>query len=66
MKKIVKLFGESCLLIKDVSETIENEAKDQKEGFLNMLLGTLDASLLGNLLKGIGTIRAEEDTIRAG
>ena len=54
------------LLIKGVSETIQNEAKEQKGGFLSMLLGTLGASLLGNLLTGKGTIRAGEGTIRAG
>ena len=48
--KIVKSFEESALSIKGVSETIKNEAKEQKGGFLGMLLGTLRASLLGNLL----------------
>ena len=43
-----------------------NEAKEQKEGFLGMLLGTVGASLLGNLLTGKATIRAGEGTIRAG
>ena len=41
--KIVKSLEESELLIKDVSETIKNEAKEQKRGFLRMLLGTLGA-----------------------
>ena len=40
--------------------------KKQKVGFLSMLLGTLGASLLGNLLTGNCTIRAGEGTIRAG
>ena len=53
-------------MIKDVSETIKNEAKEQKGGFLRMLLGTLRASLLGNLLTGKGTIRAGEGAIKAG
>ena len=53
-------------MIKGVSETIENEAKEQKSGFLSMLLVTLGASLLGNLLAGKCTIRADEGTIRAG
>ena len=48
--KIGKSLEESGLSIKDVSETIENEAKEQKEGFLGILLGTLGSSLLGNLL----------------
>ena len=50
--KITKSLKESGLLIKGVSETIKNEAKQQKGGFLSMLLGTLGASLLGNLLTG--------------
>ena len=64
--KIVKSFEESELLIKGISETIKNEAKEQKGGFLPMLLGTLGASLLGNLLTGKVTIRAGKGTIRAG
>ena len=54
------------MLIKGVSKTIKNEAKEKKGGFLSTLLGTLGASLLGNLLTGKDTIRAGEDTIRAG
>ena len=64
--KIVKSLEESGLLIKGVSETIKNEAKEQKEGFVEMLLGTLGASLLGNLLTGKAKIRAVEGAIRAG
>ena len=73
--KIDKSLEESRLLIKSMSEIIKNEAKDQKGGFLGMLLGTLGASLLRNLLtgkgaiaasQGGGTIRAGEETIRAG
>ena len=59
-----KSLEESGLLIKDVSKAIKNDAKKQKGGFLRMLLGTLGASLLENLLTG--TIRAGERTIRAG
>ena len=62
--KIVKSPEESGLLIKSVSKTIKNEAKEQKGRSLSMLLGTLSASLLGNLLKG--TIRAGEGTVWAG
>ena len=62
--KIVKSLEESSLLIKDVSETIKNEAKEEKEGILGMLLGTLGASLLGNSLTGKGTVTAGECTIR--
>ena len=64
--KIVKPLEEFGLLIKSVSQTIKNEGKKQKGGFLSLLLGTLGASLLGNLLTRKGTIRAGEGTIRAG
>ena len=73
--KIIKSFEDAGLLIKSVSETIENEAKEQKVGFHGMLLGTLGAILLGNLLTGKGlkakilgrvVIRPGEGTIRAG
>ena len=59
--KIVKSLEDSGLLLKGVSETIQTEANEQKGGFLSTLLGTLGASLLGNMLigiKGKGTIRA--------
>ena len=59
--KIVTSLKESGLLIIGVSKRIKNEAKEQKWGFLGMLLGTLDAILLGNLLTGKGTIRAGQD-----
>ena len=62
----VTFFEESGLLMKGLSETIENEAVEQKGGFLDMLLGTLGSSLLGNLLPSKGLIRAGEGTIRAG
>ena len=64
--KIIKSLEESGSLIKGISKTIKNEAKEQKGGFLILLLGTLRASLLGNLLTGKGTIRAVEGTVRAG
>ena len=54
--EIVKSLEDSGLLLKGVSETIQNEAKEQKGGFLSMLLGTLGASLLGNILAGKGAI----------
>ena len=57
MKK-VKSLEDSGLLLKGGSETIQNEAKEQKEGFLSMLLGTLGASLSGNVLAGKGINRA--------
>ena len=64
--KIVKSLEECGLLMKGVSETVKNEVKEQKGGFLGMLLGTLGASLSGNLLTGKGTVRSGEVTIRAG
>ena len=68
--KIVKSLEDSGVLLKGVGETIKNEAKEQKGGFLSMLLGTLRASLLGDLLaknlSGKGVIRAGEGIIRAG
>ena len=64
--KIVKSFENSGLLLKGVSETIQHEAKEQRGGFLSMLLGTLGASLLGDILSGKGVIRAGEGTISAG
>ena len=56
--KTIKSLEESGVLLKRVSKTIVKEAKDQKGGFLIMLLGTLAASLLGNLLTGKGKMRA--------
>ena len=68
--KIVKFLEDSGVLLKGVSETIQHEAKEQRGGFLTMLLGTLGASLLGDILSkalsGKGVIRAGEGTIRAG
>ena len=68
--KIVKSLEDSGVLLKGVSEKIQNEAKEQRGGFLSMLLGTLGASLLGDILSkglsGKGLIRAGEGTIRAG
>ena len=56
--KIVKSLEDSGLLIKGVSQTIQHEVKKQKGGFLSMLLGTLGASLLGNMLAGKEILRA--------
>ena len=68
--KIVKSFGNSGVLLKGVSERIQHEAKEQRGGFLSMLLGNLGASLLGDILSkgffGKGVVRAGEGTIRAG
>ena len=64
--KIIKELENSDILLKGVSKTIENEIKEQRGGFLSMLLGTLGASLLGNLLTGKGIIRASDGIVRAG
>ena len=64
--KIVKSLEESGLLLKGVSETVQNEAKEQKGRFLSMLLGMVGASLLGNILTGWGINRAGEGVVRAG
>ena len=56
--KIVKSLEDSGLLLKGVTETVQNEVKEQKGGFLSMLLGILGASLLGNLLTDQGIYRA--------
>ena len=56
--KIVQAFEDSNILLKGVTKTIKNETKEQKGGFLSMLLGTLGASLYGNLLAGKGIVRA--------
>ena len=54
--KIVKSLEDSSLLLKEVTETVQNEVKEQKGWFLSMLLGTLGATLLRNLLTGRGAI----------
>ena len=64
--KIIKELEKSDILLKGVSKTIENEIKEQRGGFLSMLLGTLGASLLGNLLTGKGIMRAGDGIVRAG
>ena len=56
--KLVQVIEYSNILLKGVTKTIKNETKRQKGGFLSMLLGTLGASLLGNLLTGKGIVRA--------
>ena len=64
--KIVKSLEIFGLLLKGVTETVQNEIKEQKGGFLSMLLGTLGPSLLGNIFTGQGINRADEGFIRAG
>ena len=62
--KIIEALENSGILLKGVSKTIENETKEQRGGFLSMLLGTLGASLSGNLLSGgKGIMRAGEGSI---
>ena len=55
---MAKSLGDSGFLLKRVSETIHNEVKEQKQGFLSMLLGTLGASLLGSMFSVKGIYRA--------
>ena len=75
--KIIKSIEDSGLLLKGVTETVQNESKEQRGGFLTALLGTLGASLLGDLLiskgiyragkgKGKGINRAVEGVLRGG
>ena len=64
--KIVKPLEESGLLMRGISETTENEAKEQKCEFIEILLETLTANILGNALAGKGVIRAGKGVIRAG
>ena len=75
--KIIKALENSGILLKGVSKTIKDETKEQRARFLSMLLGTLGASLLGNLLsdgkgsvasraKGKGIKRAGDGIVRAG
>ena len=64
--KIIEALENSGILLKGVSKTIENETKEQRGGFLSMLLGTLGASLLGNLLTGKGIMRAGDGIVRSG
>ena len=50
--KVVKSLEDSGLLLNGVTESAKNEVKGQRGGFPSMLLGTLGASLLGNLSSG--------------
>ena len=58
--KIVKSLEDSGWLLKGVTESVQNEVKKQKGGFLSMLLGTLGASLLENFLTGKGAFHARK------
>ena len=68
MKDIIEIVKslDSSLLPERVSKSVQNEAKKQKGEFLSMLLGTLGAILLGNILAGKGTNRAGEEIVRTG
>ena len=65
-KKLFKALEDYGLLIKGVSGAIRNKEKEQKDGFLGTLLGTLGASLLGNMLAGQGVMKTDQRVIRAG
>ena len=65
--KIIEALENSGILLKEISKTIENETKEQRGGFLAMLLDTLGPSLLRNLLTGgKGMMRAGDGIVRAG
>ena len=64
--EIVKSLEDSSLVPEGVSKIIQNEAKEQRGGFLSMLLGTPGASLLRDILTGKGRNRAEEEIVRSG
>ena len=64
--KMIKYLKELGLLIKIVSETIEKEVKEQKGRFLSMLMDTLSANLMGNMLASKGFSWAGEGTVKAG
>ena len=64
--EIVQALEDSNILLKGVTETIKSGTKEQKGGFLSILLGTLGASLLENLLSGKETVVAGEGIVRAG
>ena len=70
--KIVQALEDSNILLKGVTKIIKNKTKEQKGGFLSMLLGTLGATLLGNLLAEKGIVRAGSENkegkgiVRAG
>ena len=64
--KIVKSLEDSGLLLKGITESVQNEIKEQKGGFLSMLLGTVGASLSGNLLTGKGAFQAGKGVNKKG
>ena len=66
MKDIIRSIQDSVLLIKGVTQTIENETKEQRGGFLGMLLCISGSRLLGNMLPDEGVIRGSDGVIRVG
>ena len=66
IRKIVKSIDDAGLLSKGVSETVENEIREQKGGFLGTLAASLGSSSSGNILVGKEVIRAGEEVIRPG
>ena len=61
--EVIKSLEKNGILLDGITETVKNEVKEQKGGFLSMLLGTLGVSLLGNMLAGRGVIRAEKEQL---
>ena len=61
--KVVKSLEDSGLLLNGVTESVQNEVKEQRGRFLSMLLGTLAASLLGDLLSGKGAIATSQGQV---
>ena len=64
--KTTKSLKDSCILLESVTKTVKNEEKEQRREFIGMLLGTLGASLFGNMLAGKGIARAGYGTKRQG
>ena len=64
--KIVKSLEDSGLLLKRVTDAVQNKVKEQKRGFFSMLLETFGATLLGNILSGRGINRKRRGINRAG
>ena len=62
--KIVQALEDFIILLKGVTKTIKDQTKEQKGGFWSMLLGTLGATLLGNLLSGKEIVRAYLEIIK--
>ena len=56
--KITKALEDSDILLKGITKIIKNETKEQKGGFLSILLDTLSTTLFGNMLAGKGIVRA--------